>query len=80
MASAYDRLTDILVNQFEVRPDELRPDVTFEELELDSLFLVELTLVVKRDLNVEINEDDATPRSTVADVVKLIEAQLDPAS
>ncbi|MBM9622997.1 acyl carrier protein [Streptomyces zhihengii] len=80
MASAYDRLTDILVNQFEVRPDELRPDVTFEELELDSLFLVELTLVVKRDLDVEINEDDATPRSTVADVVKLIEAQLDPAS
>jgi len=80
MQNTYDRFTDILVNQFEVRPEEIRPDVTFEELELDSLFLVELTLVVKRDLDVEINEDDATPRSTVADVVKLIEAQLDPAS
>ncbi|MET7369278.1 phosphopantetheine-binding protein [Streptomyces sp. NPDC005566] len=80
MGNSYERLTDILVNQFEVRPEGIRPDATFEELELDSLFLVELTLVVKRDLDVEIDEDAATPRSTVADVVKLIEAQLDPAS
>ncbi|MCX4792034.1 MULTISPECIES: acyl carrier protein [unclassified Streptomyces] len=80
MKNTYDRLTDILVNQFEVQPEEVRPDITFEELELDSLFLVELGLVIKRDLDVEIGEDDATPRSTVADVVKLIDAQLNPAS
>ncbi|WP_326695915.1 phosphopantetheine-binding protein [Streptomyces sp. NBC_01754] len=80
MKNTYDQLTDILVNQFEVQPEEVRPDITFEELELDSLFLVELNLVVKRDLDVEIGEADATPRSTVADVVKLIDAQLNPAS
>jgi acyl carrier protein len=80
MTETYDRLADILINQFEVRPDELRLDITFEELELDSLFLVELGLVIKRELDVEINEDEVTPRSTVADVVKLIETHLDPAS
>ncbi|NGO70392.1 acyl carrier protein [Streptomyces boncukensis] len=80
MKNTYDQLTDILVNQFEVQPEEIGPDLTFEELELDSLFLVELNLVIKRDLDVEIGEDDATPRSTVADVVRLIDAQLNPAS
>ena len=76
MENTYDRLTDILVNQFEVRPEEVRPDITFEELELDSLFLVELALVVNRDLKVEISEDDATPRSTVGEMVRLIDEQL----
>jgi acyl carrier protein len=80
MTATYDRLADILINQFEVRPDELRPDITFEELELDSLFLVELGLVIKRELDVELNEDEVTPRSTVSDVVTLIQTQLDPAS
>jgi len=78
MTSAYDQLVEILINQFEVRPDEIRPDITFEELELDSLFLVELELVVKRDLGVKLSED-ATPRSTLADVAKLIDAQFDKA-
>lgn len=80
MENTYDRLTAILVKEFEVRPEEVRPDITFEELELDSLFLVELNLVVRRELDVEISEDDATPRSTVADVVKVIDAQLNAAS
>lgn len=80
MANTYERFTEILINQFEVQPEEVRPDITFEELELDSLFLVELGLVVRRDFAVEIGEDDATPRSTVADVVKVIEAQLEPTS
>jgi acyl carrier protein len=80
MSDAYNRLAEVLINQFEVRPDEIRPDATFEELELDSLFLVELGLVVKRELGVKLNEEDATPRSTLAEVADLIEAQLDPAS
>lgn len=80
MTDAYDQLADILINQFEVRPDEIRPDMTFGELDLDSLFLVELGLVVKRDLGVKLSEDDATPRSTIADVAELIDSQLNKTS
>lgn len=79
MTNAYKQLADILVTRFEVEPEELRPDVTFEELELDSLFLVELGLVLEQDLGVKITEEDATPRSTVRSVADLIEARL-PAS
>jgi len=80
MSDAYDQLSNILVTRFEVEPEELRPDVTFEELELDSLFLVELGLVVQQELGVKLTDDDATPRSTVAAVAELIEAQLAQAS
>jgi acyl carrier protein len=76
MSETYGRFVDILVNRFEVEPDEIRPDITFEELELDSLFLVELGLVVEKELGVKINDGDATPRSTVASVAGLIEAEL----
>jgi acyl carrier protein len=76
MSNGYNQLTDILINRFEVEPDELRPDITFEELELDSLFLVELSLVVQQELGVKITEQDATPRSTILSVADLIEAQL----
>jgi acyl carrier protein len=76
MSDVYDRLVHIMVTRFEVEPEEVRPDATFEELELDSLFLVELVLVIQADLGVKIGEDDATPRSTIASVAELIEAQL----
>jgi acyl carrier protein len=76
MSEMYDRLVTILVTRFEVEPEEVRPDATFEELELDSLFLVELGLVIQQELGVKISEEDATPRSTIASVVELIEAQL----
>jgi acyl carrier protein len=76
MSDAYDQLVNILVTRFEVEPDEVRPDITFEELELDSLFLVELGLVVQQELGVKITDDDANPRSTIASVAELIEAQL----
>jgi acyl carrier protein len=76
MTDAYNQLADILVKRFEVEPDEVRPDVTFEDLDLDSLFLVELSLVIQQELGVKISEQDATPRSTVASVADLIETQL----
>lgn len=75
-AATYDRFVDILINRFEVEPDEVGPDVTFEELELDSLFLVELGLVVQQELGVKLDERDATAHSTISETAQLIDARL----
>lgn len=80
MSEMYDRLAEILVNRFEVEADEIRPDVTFEELELDSLFLVELVLVINQELGIKVSEDSASPRSTIGSVAELLESQLAGAS
>jgi acyl carrier protein len=75
MADMYDALVDLLVERFEVDRDEIKPNVTFEDLEMDSLFLVELLLVIQSELGVKISEDAASPRDTIEQAAKLIEEQ-----
>jgi acyl carrier protein len=76
----YDRLAELLVDRFEVDAAKIRPGVTFEELEVDSLFLVELLLVIQSEVGVEISEDTATPRDSLERAVELIAEQLDAAA
>ncbi|HSV64714.1 MAG TPA: phosphopantetheine-binding protein [Mycobacteriales bacterium] len=73
MNSTYDRLVNILVSRFEVDRAELAPDVTFEDLDMDSLFLVELLLVIQSELGVEISEDTVSPRDTIGRAAELID-------
>ena len=75
MAAMYDTLVDLLVNRFEVDRAEIKPDVTFEDLEMDSLFLVELLLVVQQEIGVKISEDAASPRDTIERAAELIQEQ-----
>lgn len=75
MAAMYDTLVDLLVNRFEVDRAEIKPDVTFEDLEMDSLFLVELLLVVQQEVGVKISEDAASPRDTIERAAELIQEQ-----
>jgi acyl carrier protein len=72
----YDTLVDLLVNKFEVDRSEITPGVTFEDLEMDSLFLVELLLVVQTEVGVQIDEDTASPRDTIEHAAELIEQQV----
>jgi acyl carrier protein len=76
MTAIYDTLVDLLVNRFQVNKDEIKPDVTFEDLDMDSLFLVELLLVLQNELGVEIPEEAATPRDTISQAAELIAGQL----
>jgi acyl carrier protein len=76
MATAYDKVADLLVSRFKVDADKIRPDATFEELEMDSLFLVEFLLTVESDLGVRIGADSATPQDTIELAVQLIDSQL----
>jgi acyl carrier protein len=80
MGVMYDRLVDLLVTRFEVERAEIRPGITFEDLEMDSLFLVELLLVVQTELGVKINEDTASPQDTIERAAELIEEQVNAAA
>ncbi|NEA57190.1 acyl carrier protein [Streptomyces sp. SID13666] len=76
MTAMYERLVDLLVDKFEVDRTNVRPGVTFEQLEMDSLFLVELLLVVQSEVGVAISEDTASPRDTLERAAELIEEQV----
>jgi acyl carrier protein len=50
----------------------IKPDSTFEELDIDSLDLVELTQMVQDDLGLEIRPDDLNGVTTVGQVIDLV--------
>lgn len=72
MQELYTRLAEILTSQFGVEEDALTGDATFEALELDSLDLVEITLVVDDELGVRIPDDRLEEIVTVQDAVDVI--------
>jgi acyl carrier protein len=56
--------------------DDLRPDATLEELDIDSLDIAELAQVVEDEFGVEISGDDAADVATVGDTIDLVLAKL----
>jgi acyl carrier protein len=70
--TVFERLAALLTARFGVTAEELRPDATFDELDLDSLALVEFAMVAEREFGVPFGEDDVTPRATVGQAVRLI--------
>jgi acyl carrier protein len=65
------RVTDALVEFGEER-ENITPSARFEDLEVDSLDLVELAQIVEEEYGVEIKDSDLEQVQTVGDVVELI--------
>lgn len=73
--STLDRLCGILTGYFGVEADEVRPDATFAELDLDSLAIVEFALVAEKEFGIRIGEDEVTPHATVTDALLMLGAK-----
>lgn len=73
MTPMYQVLTDLLVQRFEVDQAGIDPDVTFEDLGLDSLFMIELLLIIESEFGVPVTAETATPRDTIGRASELIE-------
>lgn len=75
MDELYRDVVAILTRTFEVDEARLSPEVTFEALDLDSLDLVELTLVVEDELGVRLEDEELEHIRTVGDAVAAIAAK-----
>jgi acyl carrier protein len=65
------RVVDALVEFGEER-DAISLDAKFEELEVDSLDLVEMAQIIEDDYGVEVSDADMDKLKTVRDVVDLV--------
>jgi acyl carrier protein len=65
-------LHGILTEQFGVPAEELTDDATFEALGLDSLDLVEVTLVIDEELGIRIPDDRLGDITTTGDAVTVL--------
>lgn len=73
MATVYDKVKELLVDKFGVDEEEISPGATFEDLDLDSLDLVEFALAAEDELGVRITDEEAEQLDTLDDTVKLLE-------
>ncbi len=78
MASdVFERVKNIIVEQLGVDPDKVTPEARFrEDLEADSLDLVELIMAFEEEFGGEISDEEAQKISTVGEAVAYIEEHM----
>ncbi len=74
MADIFEQVKEVVVEQLNANPDEVKPEARFvEDLGADSLDVVELVMALEEKFGIEIPDEDAEKIQTVADAVKYIE-------
>jgi acyl carrier protein len=76
MAKTFDEVKDIIVDLLGVDAVKVKPEARFrEDLEADSLDLVELIMKFEDTFGTEISDEEAQKIVTVGDAVKFVETQ-----
>jgi acyl carrier protein len=77
MASTEERVRNIVIDLLGVDADRVVADARFrEDLEADSLDLVELIMAFEEEFGGEISDEDAQKITTVGEAVSYIETQM----
>ena len=75
----FEKLCDLISEQFGVEPDTITMETTFtDDLGADSLDIVELSMALEEEFGVsEMSEEDIAGIATVGDLVTYLQNKLD---
>lgn len=77
MSSVESRVKKVVVNQLNVKEEDLKNDASFvDDLGADSLDTVELVMALEEEFDTEIPDEEAEKISTIQDAIDYIEAHL----
>ena len=73
-----EKVSEIIADKLSISEDEITMDSSFlEDLNADSLDIVELIMALEDELDMEIPDEDAEGFVTVGDVVKYVKSHVE---
>lgn len=78
LGNAQDKLKKIVVDQLGVDESEITPDASFvDDLNADSLDLVELIMTLEEEFSIKISDEDAERIQTVGDALDYLKEHVE---
>ena len=74
--SLSDQIKSILSAHLSVEPDDLTDSTSFDDLNADSLDVVEIIMALEEEFDLEIPDEDAEKIRTVGDVTEYIKERI----
>lgn len=74
--SILSKVKELISEQLDIEIENIEPETTFEEMDADSLDLVEFVMSLEEEFEIEISDEEIEKIKTVGDVVKYIEAHI----
>ncbi|NLA10830.1 MAG: acyl carrier protein [Firmicutes bacterium] len=71
-----DKVKAIVSEQLEVSLDSLTTETTFEEIDADSLDIVELVMALEEEFDLEISDQEIEDIQTLGDIISFIEKKV----
>ncbi|EEG77215.1 acyl carrier protein [Dethiobacter alkaliphilus] len=72
----FAKVKGLISEQLGVDEGEIAKETSFEDLDADSLDIVELVMSLEEEFNLEISDEEVENIKTVGDVVRYIEAHV----
>ncbi len=70
----FDKITEIIADTLDIDKDLIKPESSFNDMEVDSLYMVEIMLSIEEAFNITI--EDASELKTVADLCAYVEQHI----
>lgn len=69
----FETLKEILISKLKVSPEQITPQATPEDAELDSLAMVELSMLFQQQLGMTISDDELAEAKTLGDITRMMQ-------
>ncbi len=72
----FEKVRSLISEQLDIDEDKITPETTFEEIDADSLDVVELVMALEEEFDIEIADEAVENIKTVADIINYIEGTI----
>ncbi len=72
----FEKVKSLISEQLDVEEEKITLETTFEDIDADSLDVVELVMALEEEFNLEIADEEVEQIKTVGDIINYIEKQI----